>query len=112
MALLQHHGPPDQDRPQFFDKQKVMASWTRQTRPRLLWGNPAPGLGPQPSGGSRRRIRWTRYYDQQDTSWKVRIAHDFIISPTLLNHFVMGGDVSTTCAPTGPEARDGIPSWE
>jgi hypothetical protein len=86
-------------------KQKVMTSWTRQTRPRLLWGNPAPGLGPQPKWGETQTNPLDQIYDQQDTSWKVRIAHDFVITPTLLNHFVVGGDFEYNAAPLGTRGQ-------
>jgi len=86
-------------------KQKVMTSWTRQTRPRLLWGNPAPGLGPQPKWGDTQTNPLDQIYDQQDTSWKVRIAHDAVITPTLLNHLVVGGDFEYNAAPLGTRGQ-------
>jgi len=87
------------------NKQKVMTSWTRQTRPRLLWGNPAPGLGPQPKWGDTQTNPLDQIYDQQDTSWKVRIAHDAVITPTLLNHLVVGGDFEYNAAPLGTRGQ-------
>jgi hypothetical protein len=86
-------------------KQKVMTSWTRQTRPRLLWGNPAPGFGPQPKWGETQTNPLDQIYDQQDTSWKVRIAHDAVITPTLLNHLVVGGDFEYNAAPLGTRGQ-------
>lgn len=86
-------------------KQKVMLSWTRQTRPRLLWGNPAPGLGPQPKWGEPQSNPLDQIYDQQDTSWKVRISHDFVITPTLLNHLSVGGDYEYNAAPNGTRGQ-------
>jgi len=89
----------------FSSKQKVMTSWTRQTRPRLLWGNPAPGFGPQPKWGEVDANPLDQIYDQQDTSWKVRIAHDAVITPTLLNHLVVGGDFEYNAAPLGTRGQ-------
>jgi hypothetical protein len=89
----------------FSSKQKVMTSWTRQTRPRLLWGNPAPGFGPQPKWGETQTNPLDQIYDQQDTSWKVRIAHDAVITPTLLNHLVVGGDFEYNAAPLGTRGQ-------
>ena len=89
----------------FSSKQKVMTSWTRQTRPRLLWGNPAPGFGPQPKWGEVDPNPLDQIYDQQDTSWKVRIAHDAVITPTLLNHLVVGGDFEYNAAPLGTRGQ-------
>lgn len=83
------------------DKQKLMFSYTHQTRPRLLWGNPAPGLGPQPVWGQTQTNPLDQIYDQQDTSWKVRINHDYVISPTLLNHFTIGIDREFNIGPNG-----------
>jgi hypothetical protein len=87
------------------DKQKLMLSWTRQTRPRILWGNPNPGLGPQPVWGQPQTNPLDQIYDQQDTSWKVRISHDFVISPTLLNHLAVGGDFEYNAAPNGTRGQ-------
>src|SRR6185312_2224986 len=87
------------------DKQKLMLSWTRQTRPRILWGNPNPGLGPQPVWGEPQTNPLDQIYDQQDTSWKVRIAHDFVISSTLLNHLAVGGDFEYNAAPNGTRGQ-------
>jgi hypothetical protein len=74
------------------DKQKVMASYTHQSRPRILWGNPQPGLGPAPAWGVEQQNPLDQIYDQQDTSWKVRMNHDYILRPTLMNHFTIGVD--------------------
>ena len=83
------------------DKQKVMFSYTHQTRPRLLWGNPAPGLGPQPIWGEPQQNPLDQIYDQQDTSWKIRFSHDYIITPTLVNHFTTGWDREFNIGPNG-----------
>jgi|SRR5579871_562882 len=83
------------------DKQKLMFSYTHQTRPRLLWGHPQPGLGPQPVWGQPQTNPLDQIYDQQDTSWKVRLSHDYIISPTLVNHITIGVDREFNIGPNG-----------
>jgi len=83
------------------DKQKLMGSYTHQTRPRLLWGNPAPGLGPQPVWGQTQTNPLDQIFDQQDTSWKIRLSHDYIISPTLVNHITIGIDREFNIGPNG-----------
>uniref|UniRef100_Q026L2 TonB-dependent transporter Oar-like beta-barrel domain-containing protein n=1 Tax=Solibacter usitatus (strain Ellin6076) TaxID=234267 RepID=Q026L2_SOLUE len=87
------------------DKQKLMFSYTHQTRPRLLWGNPAPGLGPQPAWGEVQTNPLDQIYDQQDTSWKVRLSHDYIISPTLVNHITIGIDREFNIGPNGTDGQ-------
>lgn len=74
------------------DKQKLMGSYTHQTRPRILWGNPQPGLGPAPVWGQPQANPLDQIYDQQDTSWKVRLSHDYIVTPTMVNHITVGID--------------------
>jgi Carboxypeptidase regulatory-like domain len=87
------------------DKQKLMFSYTHQTRPRILWGNPQPGLGPQPVWGKPQQNPLDQIYDQQDTSWKIRLSHDFIITPTLLNHFSTGWDREFNIGPNGTDGQ-------
>jgi len=87
------------------DKQKVMFSYTHQTRPRLLWGNPAPGLGPQPVWGQAQTNPLDQIFDQQDTSWKVRISHDYVITQALLNHVTIGLDREFNIGPNGTDGQ-------
>ncbi|MEP6716554.1 MAG: hypothetical protein ABJC09_13370, partial [Terriglobia bacterium] len=87
------------------DQQKLMVSYTHQTRPRLLWGNPAPGLGPQPVWGQTQTNPLDQIIDQQDTSWKVRINHDYVIRPTLLNHVTIGLDREFNIGPNGTDGQ-------
>jgi hypothetical protein len=87
------------------DKQKLMVSYTHQTRPRLLWGNPAPGLGPQPVWGQAQTNPLDQIYDQQDTSWKVRVNHDYVVSPTLVNHVTIGFDREFNIGPNGTDGQ-------
>ena len=86
-------------------KQKLMFSYTHQTRPRLLWGNPGSGLGPVPVWGQKQTnpLDWTT--DQQDTSWKIRLAHDYIITPTLVNHVTLAGDYELNIGPNGTDGQ-------
>jgi len=86
-------------------KQKLMFSYTHQTRPRLLWGNPGSGLGPQPVWGQTQTNPLDWITDQQDTSWKVRLSHDFIITPTLLNHLTVAGDYELNLGPNGTKGQ-------
>ena len=71
----------------------------------MLWGNPAPGLGPQPAWGETQTNPLDQIYDQQDTSWKVRINHDYIITPTLVNHFTIGIDREFNIGPNGTDGQ-------
>jgi len=87
------------------DKQKLMVSYTHQTRPRVLWGNPQPGLGPQPVWGQPQTNPLDQIYDQQDTSWKVRLNHDYIVSPTLVNHVTIGIDRELNIGPNGTDGQ-------
>jgi hypothetical protein len=87
------------------DKQKLMVSYTHQTRPRLLWGNPAPGLGPQPIWGQAQSNPLDQIYDQQDTSWKIRLSHDYIVSPTVVNHVTIGIDREFNIGPNGTDGQ-------
>jgi hypothetical protein len=87
------------------DKQKLMGSFTHQTRPRLLWGNPAPGLGPQPIWGQPQQNPLDQIFDQQSTSWKIRLNHDYIITPTLVNHMTVGIDREFNIGPNGTKGQ-------
>jgi hypothetical protein len=73
-------------------KQKLQGSYTYQKRPRLLWGNPGSGLGPVPKWGEQQKNPLDWITDQIANSWKIRLSHDYIISPTLLNHVTLGID--------------------
>ena len=86
-------------------KQKLMFSYTHQTRPRLLWGNPGSGLGPEPVWGQKQTNPLDWITDQQDTSWKIRLSHDYIITPTLLNHFTVAGDFELNIGPNGTDGQ-------
>ncbi len=83
------------------DRQKLQFSWTHQSRPRVLWGNPAPGLGPAPTWGVPQTNPLDQIFDQEDTSFKVRINHDYIFSPTLLNHLTLAADREFNIGPNG-----------
>ena len=83
------------------NRQKLMLSFTHQNRPRLLWGNPGSGLGPEPVWGQKQTNPLDWITDQQDTSWKARINYDFVITPTLLNHITIAGDGELNTGPNG-----------
>ncbi|MEO8597665.1 MAG: carboxypeptidase regulatory-like domain-containing protein [Candidatus Solibacter sp.] len=73
-------------------KQKLQGSYTYQKRPRLLWGNPGSGLGPIPKWGATQENPLDWITDQIANSWKIRLSHDYIVSPTVLNHLTFGVD--------------------
>ena len=86
-------------------RQTLMFSYTHQTRPRLLWGNPGSGLGPEPIWGQTQTNPLDWITDQQDTSWKVRVSHDYIITPTLVNHVTLAGDYELNIGPNGTDGQ-------
>ena len=73
-------------------RQKISVLYTNQIRHRLLWGNPGSGLGPQPNWGEPQTNPLDWVTDQIANSWKVRINHDYVFSPALLNHITVSAD--------------------
>lgn len=76
----------------FSEKQKVSLTYSNQTRPRLInnagWGWSAkavPGLPNEPDV-------LEGFQTQTVTSQTWRLNHDYIFSPTVLNHLTLGAD--------------------
>jgi hypothetical protein len=74
------------------NKQKLQGSYTAQKRPRLLWGNPGSGLGDVPKWGEEQKNPLDWITDQNANSWKVRINHDYVFAPNLVNHITVSTD--------------------
>jgi carboxypeptidase family protein len=72
--------------------QKLSVMYTRQIRHRLLWGNPGSGLGPTPEWGAPQVNPLDWITDQIANSWKLRINHDHVISPQMINHVTVSVD--------------------
>jgi Carboxypeptidase regulatory-like domain len=72
--------------------QKLSVMYTRQIRHRLLWGNPGSGLGPTPEWGAAQTNPLDWITDQIANSWKLRINHDHVISPRMINHVTVSVD--------------------
>ena len=70
-------------------KQKLQGSFTAQRRPRIIWSG---GMSDPVAWGAEQTNPLDNIFDQQANSWKVRINHDYIFSPTLLNHVTLSTD--------------------
>ena len=70
-------------------KQKLQGSYTYQKRPRVIWSS---GLTNAPAWGQKQVNPLDNVFDQQANSWKIRLNHDFIFTPTLLNHLTLSLD--------------------
>ena len=70
-------------------KQKLQGSFTKQTRPRIIWSG---GLTNAPAWGQPQTNPLDNVFDQEANSWKIRINHDYIFSPNLLNHITLSTD--------------------
>jgi len=71
------------------DKQKIMGSYTYQKRPRVIWSG---GMTDAPKWGAKQTNPLDNVFDQSADSWKVRIAHDYVVSPTIVNHITLSAD--------------------
>jgi len=71
------------------EKQKLQGSFTAQRRPRIIWSG---GMTQAPGWGQPQVNPLDNIFDQQANSWKVRINHDYIFTPTLLNHLTISAD--------------------
>ncbi len=70
-------------------KQKMQGSFTAQRRPRIIWTG---GMTDVPAWGAQQVNPLDNVFDQQANSWKVRLNHDYIFTPTLLNHLTLSAD--------------------
>ena len=71
------------------NKQKLQGSYTYQSRPRIIWSG---GMTNAPAWGAAQINPLDNVFDQQANSWKVRLNHDYIVSPTIVNHFTISFD--------------------
>jgi hypothetical protein len=70
-------------------KQKLMGSYTYQQRPRIIWTG---GMTPPRGWGQKPTNPLDYTGDQLANSWKVRLNHDYIVAPTVVNHFGLSAD--------------------
>jgi len=70
-------------------KQKLQGSWTKQNRPRIIWTG---GMTDVPAWGAPQINPLDNVFDQIANSWKIRLNHDYIFSPSLLNHITVSTD--------------------
>jgi hypothetical protein len=71
-------------------KQKIMLSFTDQPRPRVIVIG--GGLSTPPAWQVKQTNPLDFVNNQDVGSWKARLSHDFILSPTLVNHVTIGAD--------------------
>lgn len=72
--------------------QRLVGSYTPQIRHRVLWGSPGSGLGDRPTWGSDQTNPLDWITDQVANSWKVRVNHDYVINPQMVNHVTLSVD--------------------
>jgi len=70
-------------------KQKLQGSFTQQKRPRIIWTG---GMTDVPAWGAEQANPLDNVFDQQANSWKVRLNHDYVFTPTVLNHVTLSTD--------------------
>jgi len=70
-------------------KQKLQGTFTAQQRPRIIWTG---GMTDVPAWGASQTNPLDNVFDQQANSWKVRVNHDYIFTPTVLNHITVSAD--------------------
>ncbi len=70
-------------------KQKLMGSYTYQKRPRIIWSG---GMTDAPGWGQPQTNPLDNVFDQVANSWKVRLSHDYIVGPTIVNHVTVSAD--------------------
>ncbi|HWR14936.1 MAG TPA: TonB-dependent receptor [Terriglobales bacterium] len=69
--------------------QKVSVTYQNGIKHRVIWEQ---GLGPHPVWGADQTNPLDHVTDQIANNWKFRFNHDYIISPTLINHVVFSVD--------------------
>jgi hypothetical protein len=70
-------------------RQKLQGSFTAQRRPRIIWTG---GMTDVPAWGAPQTNPLDNVFDQQANSWKVRLSHDFVVTPTILSHLTLSTD--------------------
>jgi hypothetical protein len=71
------------------NSQKLQGSFTYQKRPRIIWSG---GMTDAPAWGAPQVNPLDNVFDQVANSWKIRLNHDYVITPTLLNHVTISVD--------------------
>jgi hypothetical protein len=71
------------------NKQKIQGSYTYQKRPRIIWSG---GMTDAPAWGAPQINPLDNVFDQVANSWKVRLNHDYVITPTIVNHVTISTD--------------------
>lgn len=69
--------------------QRLSVMYTSQIRHREIWSN---GMGPYPKWGEPQVNPIDNTFDQIANSWKVRVNHDYVITPRLINHVTLSMD--------------------
>ncbi|MEO8097902.1 MAG: carboxypeptidase regulatory-like domain-containing protein, partial [Acidobacteriota bacterium] len=70
-------------------KQKLSGSYTYQKRPRIIWSG---GMTDAPAWGQSQTNPLDNVFDQIANSWRVRLNHDYVLSPTVINHLTLSLD--------------------
>jgi hypothetical protein len=88
------------------DSQKINGSFVYVDRPRVLLDQGGVWDFNDPSGGplSRSRLQWVR-------SWYGRVAHDWTISPSILNHLQLGFNRQRNPSLSSHLGEDGVAAF-
>jgi hypothetical protein len=70
-------------------KQKLSGSYTYQKRPRIIWSG---GMTDAPAWGQPQTNPLDNVFDQIANSWRVRLNHDYVINPSIINHLTLSVD--------------------
>ncbi|MEP6960537.1 MAG: carboxypeptidase regulatory-like domain-containing protein, partial [Acidobacteriota bacterium] len=70
-------------------KQKLQGSYTYQKRPRIIQSG---GMTDAPAWGAPQTNPLDNVFDQIANSWKIRLNHDYVVSPTIINHVTLSVD--------------------
>jgi len=71
-------------------KQKVMWSYTNEPRPRIILQG--SGLAQPPAWGQPQTYPLDFVNVQSVGSWKIRLNHDYVVTPSILNHVTISVD--------------------
>ncbi len=69
--------------------QRLSVMYQAQVRHRVIWSN---GMGPDPQWGEPQVNPIDNTFDQIANSWKMRVNHDYVFSPQLINHVTVSLD--------------------
>lgn len=70
-------------------KQKLSGSYTYQKRPRIIQSG---GMIDPPAWGAPQTNPLDNVFDQIANSWRIRLNHDYVVSPTIINHITLSVD--------------------